>query len=170
MNQIVLWRWWYAAGAACVPVAGGVERASDHLGGGLDDHTAGRDFALEEVKERGELGRADRVGAAVTTGALVADPVEHELHPIVGLGVGLRIPHVRLKRGEFGRRLRVGRGAGRVGVGRGDGLPERACFRYASLAPTTVVPAVVDERITAAVERTERLTEKFRNKSTENKG
>src|SRR6516225_3494374 len=78
-------RGWDAAGAAGVPVAGGVERASDHLGGGLNDHAAGVDLALEEVQEGAELGRADGVGAAVPAGALVADMMEHELHPVGGL-------------------------------------------------------------------------------------
>src|SRR5215471_14969863 len=100
-----LGRGWYAAGAAGVPVAGGVERASDHLGGGLDDHSSGGDLTLEEVQEGAELGGADGVGATVPAGALVADPVEHELDPVGGLGVCLGVPHVRLKGGQLRRRF-----------------------------------------------------------------
>src|SRR5215472_3999264 len=66
-------------------MAGGVQWASDPLSSGLDDHPPGGDLTLEEVQEGAEVGRADGVGAAVPAGALVADPVEHELNPVGGL-------------------------------------------------------------------------------------
>jgi hypothetical protein len=65
MNQIVLWRWWYAAGAACVPVAGGVERASDHLGGGAPVQAIGlreRGAGLVVLQAQGDFEGGDELG------------------------------------------------------------------------------------------------------------
>src|SRR5262245_17440391 len=48
-------RWRDAPRAVGVPVARWVQRASDHLCGGLDDNAAGVDLALKEVKESAEV-------------------------------------------------------------------------------------------------------------------
>src|SRR6266496_4876759 len=87
-----------------------VDGTADDLGGRLDRHPAAGDLALQEVQQRGELGGRDRIGAA-----LLAQVVEHQLHPAAA--VGFRVGHVQLERRELRGLLGVGRRARGVRVG-----------------------------------------------------
>jgi hypothetical protein len=143
-------------------ITDGVQRTSDHLGGCLHHDPARRDLISQEVEERCELGWTDRVGTAISPGALVTDLVEHELDPIGRLcGVVLRVRDVQLERGELRGLLGVRWRTGRVWVDRRDGLAERPGLRDPGDAPAALVPAVPNDGLARAIEGSEGVRERF---------